>query len=394
MTDRDRSGKALKKSEGLVAWLIEQPDTSFPAYFKDKGEKSYPDKYKDLALALVPLHNNVEKGAMVESIRIWHSNLIANIEKSDLPAKEKQKRIIELLAIDPVVYLNQHGVGHVELVIKKAFDLLCHFRDGCITPFEGFILLSAIQLHDIGNIFGRDGHEKNIKRTTIDLVRNAIPDTVTQNSIYCIAKVHGGNINGSKDTFDMSALRTNRLLFDMQVRETLLASLLRFADELADDYTRADEVALQNDTLPQNSMLYHQYSKSLHEVSLVENDLNQTVFVQLEYYVDFELITKRFSKGREQVLLLDEIYERTRKMERERRYCLRNFRQYLPLEEIHVRIELEPEFDDQIPKVLQYTLNEKGYPTDEIIIECPENTGEKVIISLQKENWRLINEYS
>ncbi|MDR1092234.1 MAG: hypothetical protein LBL79_14280 [Prevotella sp.] len=391
MTDHSEARNEFAQYSSLEAWLFAQSDDQFPAYYTAQGEISYPKKYETLKAALVPLHNTVEKGAMVESFSKWKKELenrMTVLESTDTPPAEEIQEISRLLKIDSIIYLNQHGTGHVDKVADKAFELLKYFTVDPLSPTEVFLLLCAIQVHDTGNVFGRGGHEINIRQATLDILGPIIPDVPTQNLIYRIAQVHSGNINGDKDT--IGNLLFDRALFNKRpIREPVLAAILRFADELADDSSRADKQAIKLDRIPDGSTLYHQYSNALHAVNINENAINQSLYLSLDYYIESKLIAKTFPKNGSEQLLIDEIFIRTIKIERERRYCMRYFNQYLPLVEIHVQIQIDFEFDLMEPEVIQYTLKENGYPAQEITIECEENTGEKVIALLRGKGWRL-----
>lgn len=51
------------------------------------------------------------------------------------------------------ITLTWHDAGHIQTVIKRATQLLSY--DKCeLTPYELYYLLSAIQIHDLGNIIG------------------------------------------------------------------------------------------------------------------------------------------------------------------------------------------------------------------------------------------------
>ena len=392
MTDHNEARSKFAQYSSLESWLCAQPDDQFPDYNTEQGESSYPQKYEALKAALVPLHNIVEKGAMVESFSKWKNALkerMAVLEATNPAPIEEIHKIVQLLNADSIIYLNQHGTGHVNKVAEKAFELLKCFTIEPLSPTEVFILLCSIQVHDIGNVFGRDGHEINLRQATIDKLSPIIPDAPTQKMIYRIAQVHSGSIHGSKDTIGSSALNFERVLFKKQVREPLIAAILRFADELADDSSRADKQALQLGTIPDESVIYHQYSNALHAVNINKNEVNQSLYLSLDYYIDSQLITKTFPKDGTSQLLIDEIFMRTIKIEQERRYCMRYFSQYLPLVEIRVQIQIDSEFDLLEPETIGYTLKENGYPAHEIIIECKENTGEKVIALLQGKGWRL-----
>lgn len=384
------------KIQNLEEWLLKQPDKDFPPYYSDRGEKSYPDKYRDIKTALIPIHNNVEKGALLKSIADWKDSLKAQIAKikdqTDLESIQEREQLNELLQRDPAVYLNYHGVGHVNKVIEKVSELVQNFRTGKLTAYETFLLLCAIQIHDIGNIFGRQNHENSLTHIFMNIANPIIHDTSIKVLITKIARVHSGRIDGDKDTISKSKLRFGGNSFGQEVRERLLAALLRFADELADDSSRADLQALDLGMISEESLIYHEYSRSLHTVKIKENDVNNTLFLLLEYCIDSELMIKRFIKeGKSKpILLLDEIFNRTIKMEQERRYCMRFFKQYLPLDEIKVRIEIVSTYDLVEPEEVNYTLKESGYPmNDNITIDCPINTGEKIIESLIDKGWRL-----
>ena len=63
--------------------------------------------------------------------------------------------------------------------------------------------------------------------------------------------------------------------------------------------------------------------------------------------------------------------------------------QYIPLSQIRVKIEIVPSSDFTSSEKITYTLKEKGYPLNEILIDCPNNTGDKVIEILKKRGWEI-----
>lgn len=385
----------LSEYGSLEEWLCAQPISSFPTYDPEKGEKPYPNRYHELKDALVPLHNIVEKGAMVAAVIKWKTEIRQEIEtlKQTKAGENDGDRLSSALDADPIVYLNQHGTGHVNKVIEKAYDMLVNFTSGMLSPFEVFLLLCSIQVHDTGNVFGRDGHEKAISKATQDVFSRIIPDMPTQKYIYRIAQVHSGNVGADRDTIgaaiSSSALLPESRLYDKSIRASLLAAILRFADELADDSSRADDRALDLGVVPDASAIYHQYSRALHTVSIEKNPVNQTLYLSLEYFIGADLVTKRFPKYDGTQLLIDEIFLRTKKVEQERRYCMRFFSQYLPIAEVRVKIEIDHRDNLMNPWFITYTLKENGYPSSDIIIDCRENTGDKVITALNEIGWGL-----
>jgi len=119
----------------LVRWL-QDLDRNQPDCFPPSQGPSYFRRYEDISAYLDrSVHTEVEKGA-----------LVAQLKNGATP-------------YDKAIYLNNHGPGHVANVINRASDLLQELGVE-LSPFEGYLLLGAIQFHDVGNIFGRSEHEK------------------------------------------------------------------------------------------------------------------------------------------------------------------------------------------------------------------------------------------
>ena len=146
--------------------------------------------------------------------------------------------------LDNTVYLNDHSANHVKMVMVKVSSILkdCSY----LTPYECFILLVAIQIHDAGHIFnGRDGHEKSGRY----LLENLNVDTIERKIIGDIAKAH----SGKNDPIGNLPYKTSISGHDVRIRE--LAALLRFGDELADENSRASSYLLKKDLIPNCIML-------------------------------------------------------------------------------------------------------------------------------------------
>lgn len=352
------NGISLKRGESLEEWLKVFDEACFPTYSPDKGEKPYPDRYEGLKNALLPVHNKVEKGAMAAEVMKWFEkakSTIADIEDES----ERRVQLNVLLESDPVVYLNNHGRGHVDKVVERVSEMLHFFDRGHLTPYEGFFLLCAIQVHDVGNVFGRDGHEKRCREILEGDVKPFIRDKFERQAIERLASVHGGLANGERDT--ISLLPETRPLHARTLRKRLLAALLRFGDELADDSSRADHDGLERGSIPQGSRIYHRYSEALHTVKMDRNNENQRVQLFLSYELDSALANQQFMKEGQPKYLLDELYDRTLKMERERRYCMRFLRPYFSLDSIRVEISIQHASNPFKREIIQYTLEESGY---------------------------------
>ncbi len=355
-------GIPLGSGQELEEWFKEHGDGCFPPYSSKKAERPYPERYEEYKNALGPVHDIVEKGAMAKGAQEWVEKsieIIAEVEDED----EKERMLCELTQSDPIVHLNNHGRGHVQKVIEKVSEMLHFFERGHLTPYEGFFLLCAIQTHDVGNVFGREDHAAQCKKILEDKGKPFIPDGFERKVIEKIALVHGGNFEDDRDTI-RHLKAPKRMLHDRGIRKRLLAALLRFGDELADDTTRADSEGLGQDTILEGSLIYHQYSAALHTVKIERNSETERVELKLSFQVGSSVASTLFKKFGEPKLLLDEIYDRTLKMERERRYCMRYLRPCFSLDCIRVEIVIQNDKDAYLSDTITYALEENGYPND------------------------------
>jgi hypothetical protein len=105
------------KGKTLDAWLVRTRSTQFPRY----GNVNYGNRYQSVAEYL---NNNVHPLVTMS----------AN-------------------AIDGG-FLTDHGPDHIKTVILRASQLVAA-ADCELTPYEIYLLITAIHLHDVGNLFGR-----------------------------------------------------------------------------------------------------------------------------------------------------------------------------------------------------------------------------------------------
>jgi hypothetical protein len=308
----------------LDTWMCIQPKDNFP-YIED-----YPSRYNTICDSLKrDIFRDIERGALADSLK-----------KGQPPA-----------------YLNNHSLPHVQQVIKRITDILK--ATACrLSSYESFLLLTAVLFHDAGNILGREDHEKGCLGIMRQLGVGLFPDAPEMRVIAKIAAAHGGFINGNKDT--LSELTEDYSLRNETVRKRLLASLLRFADELADDCTRASRFMFDHKIL-EGSEAYHAYSLSLKSVK-VEREA-----IGLRFEFDKKSAISQFMKVENLVFLFDEILERTLKMHLERIYCMRYCRPYIDIKRINVTIEVYESFETGVFVTplwkVEYSLTETGYPT-------------------------------
>ena len=183
-------------------------------------------------------------------------------------------------------------------------------------------------------------------------------DGIERRMIRDIAMAHGGYADTEghdKDTIgrlSWDPVRNNR-----EPRVQLLAAVLRFADELADDHTRTSRFLIDNQ-LVKKSEIYHVYADRLRQVTIRPKD--HKVFLQFE--LDVAHATTKYWKGRRKVYLYDEIVERSLKMHREHVYCLRFMQPHVQVDTIDVSVEITTDNYLTVVEQVAFSLIQRGYP--------------------------------
>lgn len=208
--------------------------------------------------------------------------------------------------------LTDHGADHISKVIKQCGSLINGSKFE-ITPYEAYLLLKAAHIHDIGNITGREQHEKKAAEV-LKAAGFGSADAAETRAITKIASVHGGSINGNDDTIGTLLIQDD--VMGLPVRFQKLAAILRLGDELADDCTRADLTSLNLDKIPTEAQIYHKYASGLHSVRI--DHAAQQINMRFEFQIG-DLI-KTFGKGKRKIFLIHEVLRRTYKLYSEMQY--------------------------------------------------------------------------
>ena len=252
--------------------------------------------------------------------------------------------------------LTDHGPQHIEAVIARASDLTR--AENCkLSNYEVFLLLAAIHLHDVGNIHGRDRHQYTVQNVVAWLGSAVSRDAIERRTIMQVAAAHTSGTSADKDTIGKLLPKTH--ILNSEVRPRLLAAILRFADELADERRRASRYLLATGQLPEGAEVYHALSDALHSV-VIDHESRE---VELHFDIDKDDAIRQMSKNASCTYLLDEILERSIKLHLERMYAMYFVREWIKLDAIRVFIEVHDNGMDPI-EMIGYTLAERGYPSE------------------------------
>lgn len=294
----------------------------------------------------LPAHTGIPYPTRFEAVSAYMRDQVhPHVEKGALVARDG--------------YLTDHGPKHIDAVSRCASDLLGHPSDTYpqLTAYEVYLLLMAIHFHDVGNLYGRSGHEEKLEPIMAALQPLVGTDTVERQAIMRIARAHGGHNNSDKDT--IASLPEDDPIFECRVRYRALAAILRLADELADDSRRTPHIMQQLDVIPSESQAFHLYSRALQTVAITAAQRR----IELRYFLTRDQ-TGLVSKGSKTVYLLDEIYQRTVKMHYEREYCIRFTRDLVHIDTIDVTINVHQDHNSLEPCIqpITYRLQSRGYP--------------------------------
>ncbi|EHH1226311.1 hypothetical protein J7G27_002583 [Vibrio vulnificus] len=293
-------------------------------------------------------------------------------------------------AEDGGVYTD-HSLDHFNSVIRYAGELLGLEKESVsaeskinLKPYEVFITLVSILLHDAGNINGRRGHETQALKIFTGMGDALCPDQFEAAPIAKIARAHGGKVRvgekESKDTIESLRLKDKDSYHGITFRPKLIAALVRFADEICEDRSRAARFLLNNENLPTKSEVFHKYASS---ISSVDVDLaDRSIKIKFEMFKEDVIRTfgKDNGSNHDNVFLIDEINERLEKMFCELHYCKKYMYELSHIHRIKVNIEIYDEDFEPLDECKAFVLEDLGYPNSSYSFEesHPDWCGSKI----------------
>lgn len=211
--------------------------------------------------------------------------------------------------------LTDHDEDHVANVLNNVEKLLGD-KLNKIDPTELYCLCLSALFHDVGNLFGRDDHNKNIAEI-YDFARGGRSNPQEKMILLKICGAHCGcSDDGSKDTLK-DIIMPDHLLGN-QVRVKELAAVLRLADELEEGTQRTSAFMLYKHMYERNSEIHHKYASitSIH-IDRGNGRIAITYNVKIDISTEIPFVTQRDSI----IELLNYIYKRIIKLDQERKYA-------------------------------------------------------------------------
>ena len=304
------------------------------------------------------------------------------------------------LSKSPGIYTD-HGPEHFDEVVRYAGLLLSVPSGGAIKelrPYEIYLLLCAIRLHDAGNIDGREEHERRVAAMLYRYGGSIGLDPAETKLIVEIAEAHGGKTPaGSKDT--IGALPVDETpVAAIACRPRQVAALVRFADEICEHSTRAARHHIAANSLPAENKLFHLYAASVTAAHCAPaRCFRLHLAINTKYLLEPYLLPPDGHGVREEKYLVDDVLDRISKLDRERRYCNQFLAPTLQTDELDIHVEFQEDTQDRpgqvVPlKVIEFDIripSKEGYPTtqDSWRDMRPELTGVS-LAELAKRGWK------
>lgn len=260
-----------------------------------------------------------------------------------------------------------HSGEHFDEVVKYAGKLVGIDDEetaSLLSPFELYLLLMGIRLHDAGNLYGRQGHEKK----ALDVYKLATPpasrEAMHTKVIAQIAQYHGGKRpDGGKDT--ISQLKEVDHLGPTTFKPRMVAALLRFADEICEHRGRVSLSLIEADQIPAKNLLYHLYAASIKSSIVRRRDKS----VSIEFVLHKKYLQNQYQDSSDppkQKYLLDEVLERLGKLNLERIYCNQFLDPPLQITQVLASITIVDGPDDEITLCeCPIKIKPEGYPQED-----------------------------
>lgn len=226
--------------------------------------------------------------------------------------------------------LTDHGQRHIEDVIDNAAILLglsnehseeCDIScDHGFKPYEMFILLSGLLLHDVGNIYGRQKHNEKIAEVWSSLVSWHLWPERDRQQVISVGRAHSGKKTAGLPEDTIKSLDVHPHYFNKcPVSLAPIAAVIRFADELAEGPQRTSRFLIEKGLIAAESELHHQYAQiASTAIDKTKGRIALSFTISLDnpsYPTDPSQLEQHLSK------LLTMAYARAAKMNYERQYA-------------------------------------------------------------------------
>ncbi len=229
-------------------------------------------------------------------------------------------------------FYTDHGITHVNRVLEKIYGFLYpHLpvggagRDLIFDKENLYILMNAVLWHDVGNIYGRNGHQNNINNIFSE-IKSFLYDDLHRELIIKIAQGHCGIGSIERNIYESSVMIGENTIYPR-----FLSALLRISDELDEDCHRVEERIYPR--IPLENKRYWKFclfNKTVYPKYIIDSFGNTSLKIQINSKMKREELGEMFQKNGVGVMAIKEYISRINKLNDERIYC----NQYLHAESV------------------------------------------------------------
>src|SRR5262245_4211387 len=174
---------------------------------------------------------------------------------------------------------NDHGPGHIERVLEKLSALLGPNPLAELGPYELFLAMMSVLYHDVGLLKGRAGHAGASAVLVGDEQNDYVIHPLDRDVIRAAVASHSSDKRIDEETANFP---DPLLIGDQLVRPRVIAALVRFADELDEDFRRADPKLQERLGIPDTSQFFWEFCQRITGIRPDHANLVVQVHVRLE----------------------------------------------------------------------------------------------------------------
>lgn len=306
---------------------------------------------------------------MLKDRKIYKEIQLRAVKKAEDHRYQKYNRILDnmLEVLKKDIYkeiprqapdFDDHGEAHADLILALCDKILennylqnggkteddVRWRENSISSDELFALTAAVLWHDAAMIDGREKHATNLKKPQfIQMIMSSL-NILDLNlaEFYCtvilnIACAHSDD--ESLQTCKAVELADGSFNTEtVSIRTKALAGLLRLCDELSDDPSRTNDIAMER--VDQAAMVYWLHSRYISRSEIqISNRRSELNGVHIVYKIPYEYLFKPYVLvGGKNVCLYQFVINRIEKVHAEMTMCCPLFAELTFLENLTVEI--------------------------------------------------------
>jgi hypothetical protein len=281
-------------------------------------------------------------------------------------AREKLARDVlpQIPGAEP--FLTDHTQRHVENVLDNVDRLI---GDDVLAPrhphlngADAYLLCLCVLLHDAANVYGREGHARNIAKVYVWVRAGEHPPLQERFIVIKAAGAHSGETPaGSRDT--IADLPETYDLQGEPVHLREIAAVLRFADELAEGPQRTSFFMQEQRGYPLENEIHHAYARITNVyIDRGGGRIALTYTIDIQSSADApEVILERLRA------LLDYMFQRITKLDEERQYARYYSHVLEPFRTTTVQFNFWIDGEHQALDLETLVLSDKRIPGDQMM---------------------------